>query len=90
MEAPGDALDDYQILEMVAERLGIKDQFTEGRTADQWVEVLYEIFRAENDWAPNFEQFREAGYLRHPEMSEMGENEQVFLAEYRMIPPSTH
>ena len=49
VDPPGYALDDYQILVMVAERMGVKDQFTEGRTADQWVEVLYEIFRAEND-----------------------------------------
>ena len=86
VDPPGYALDDYQILEMVAERMGVKDQFTEGRTADQWVEVLYEIFRAENDWAPSYEEFREVGYLRYPEMNEMGENEQVFLAEYRSDP----
>ena len=54
--------------------------------ADEWVQVLYELFRAENDWAPGFEEFREVGYLRYPGMSEMGENEQIFLSEFRSDP----
>ncbi|MBM35685.1 MAG: Asp-tRNA(Asn)/Glu-tRNA(Gln) amidotransferase GatCAB subunit C [Acidimicrobiaceae bacterium] len=86
VDPPGDARDDYQILEMVAERLDLQERFTEGRTADEWVELLYELFRAENDWAPDYEEFRDAGYLRHPEMNEMGENEQVFLSEFRSDP----
>jgi len=86
VDPPGDARDDYQILGMVAERLDLEEKFTEGRTGDEWVELLYELFRAENDWAPDFEEFRDVGYLRHPEMNEMGENEQVFLSEFRSDP----
>ena len=86
VDPPGEARDDYEIMAMVADQLGLKDQFTEGRTGDQWVEVLYDLFRAENEWAPDFDEFCEAGYLRHPDMSEMGENEQVFLSEFRSDP----
>ena len=86
VDPPGEARDDYEILAMVADQLDLKDRFTEGRTGDQWVEVLYDLFRAENEWAPDFHEFCEAGYLRHPDMSEMGENEQVFLSEFRSDP----
>ena len=86
VDPPGEARDDYEILAMVADQLDLKDRFTEGRTGDQWVEVLYDLFRAENEWAPDFDEFCEAGYLRHPDMSEMGENEQVFLSEFRSDP----
>jgi biotin/methionine sulfoxide reductase len=86
VDPPGEARDDYEILAMLADQLGLKDQFTEGRTGDEWVEVLYDLFRAENEWAPEYHEFCEAGYLRYPEMSEMGENEQVFLSEFRSDP----
>lgn len=32
----------YDMVAMVADKLGIKDKFTEGRTADDWLEYLYE------------------------------------------------
>jgi biotin/methionine sulfoxide reductase len=86
VDPPGEARDDYEILAMVADQLDLKDQFTEGRTGDEWVELLYDLFRAENEWAPEFHEFCEVGYLRYPEMSEMGENEQVFLSEFRSDP----
>ena len=70
----------------MAERFELREKFTEGRTADEWVKVLYDLFRVENDWAPKFEDFLEAGYLRYPEMSDMGVNEQVFLEEFRFDP----
>ena len=86
VDPPGEARDDYEIMALVAEHLELNEQFTEGRSADEWVQVLYELFRAENDWAPGFEEFREVGYLRYPGMSEMGENEQIFLSEFRSDP----
>ena len=86
VDPPGEALDDYEILAKVAERFELREKFTEGRTADEWVKVLYDLFRVENDWAPKFEDFLEAGYLRYPEMSDMGVNEQVFLEEFRFDP----
>ncbi|GGL84930.1 molybdopterin-dependent oxidoreductase [Nakamurella endophytica] len=38
---PGDARTDYDILAAIAGPLGIRDRFTEGRSADEWVQELY-------------------------------------------------
>ena len=45
-EPYGEARDDYAIFADLAERLGTADAFTEGRTARQWLEHLYEPTRA--------------------------------------------
>jgi len=37
----GQARDDYAIFSGIARRMGVHDQFTEGRTAGEWVEHLY-------------------------------------------------
>ncbi|MEL6984990.1 MAG: molybdopterin-dependent oxidoreductase, partial [Actinomycetota bacterium] len=64
----GQAKDDYAIFAHLAERLGLAAEFTQGRTADAWVEHLYEQFRADNPYSPPFEEFWEAGQLPHPDM----------------------
>ena len=57
----GQARDDYAIFSDLAERLGARDAFTEGRTVRQWLEHLYERTRkalAEMDClAPSFDSF---------------------------------
>ena len=82
VEPPPGARDDYWIYARLSERLGFGAAFTEDRTADEWVEVLYEIYRAERPEAPEYADFRSAGYLLHDEMTRMGESRQVFLADY--------
>ena len=42
----GEARDDYEIFADLAERLGAREAFTEGRTVRQWLEHLYEPTRA--------------------------------------------
>ena len=42
----GLARDDYDIFADLAERLGAREPFTEGRTSRQWLEHLYEPTRA--------------------------------------------
>ena len=42
----GEARDDYAIFADLAERLGAREAFTEGRSARQWLEHLYEKTRA--------------------------------------------
>ena len=44
LEPYGQARDDYEILAGLASRLGIGDEFTEGRDAFEWVEHLYGEF----------------------------------------------
>src|SRR6201993_974583 len=55
------ARDDYDIFTGLAERLGFAEQFTEGRSARQWLQSLYEATRralsARGVDAPDFERF---------------------------------
>jgi biotin/methionine sulfoxide reductase len=41
-DPPGDARTDYEIFLALADRLGFGEQFTEGRSGDEWVRELYE------------------------------------------------
>ena len=62
--------DDYTIFTDLAARLGIEEQFTEGRTASQWLRHLYETTRLallkRGDPAPDFDQFWQNGELTLP------------------------
>ena len=57
----GEARDDYAIFSDLAERLGAREAFTEGRTVRQWLEHLYEPTRKaladSNLPAPSFDEF---------------------------------
>jgi biotin/methionine sulfoxide reductase len=65
-----EARNDYDIFSEIARRLGVGDAFTEGRTARQWLEHLYEPTRsglsALGYPAPGFNEFWEAGELALP------------------------
>ncbi|KUI24221.1 molybdopterin oxidoreductase [Mycobacterium sp. IS-1742] len=62
-----DSRDDYSTFAALADRLGFGEQFTEGRTARQWLAHLYEKWSAGLDFAvPVFEEFWRAGSLRLP------------------------
>lgn len=63
-EPYGQARDDHDILAGVAERLGVRREFTEGRTARQWLEHLYETWRTGD--RPSFAEFWAAGELELP------------------------
>lgn len=66
----GEARDDYAIFSALAERLGVDGRFTEGRSACQWLEHLYEPTRrslaALGLAAPSFKEFWEAGEVLLP------------------------
>lgn len=77
--------DDYTTFAALAERLGVAEQFTEGRTARQWLAHLYQTWSAGTDFAtPSFEQFWADGQLRLP--TEPG---LTLLADFR-ADPHTH
>jgi biotin/methionine sulfoxide reductase len=66
-EPYADARDDYATFSALAHRLGFGEQFTEGRTARQWLAHLYEKWSAELDFdVPTFEEFWSAGSVRLP------------------------
>jgi biotin/methionine sulfoxide reductase len=66
----GQARDDYDIFSELAQRLGIAERFSEGRSARQWLQHLYDPTRravlARGANAPDFEAFWEAGELVLP------------------------
>ncbi|MCV7415317.1 molybdopterin-dependent oxidoreductase [Mycolicibacterium litorale] len=67
VEPFADSRDDYTTFSALADRLGFGEQFTEGRTAWQWLAHLYEKWSAGLDFAvPTFEDFWRDGSLRLP------------------------
>ena len=77
--------DDYTTFAALADRLGFGDQFTEGRTAQEWLVHMYEKWSAELDFAvPSFDEFWSAGRLRLPTEAGL-----TLLADFR-ADPVTH
>ncbi|GAB3688975.1 molybdopterin-dependent oxidoreductase [Saccharopolyspora tripterygii] len=74
LDPVGEARDDFTILAGLAERLGVRRRFTEGRSARGWVEHLYtrwrdQLTRLGHD-LPEFDQFWKAGEVRLPQIPE--------------------
>ena len=72
----GEARDDYEIFADLAERLGKRAEFTEGRNVRQWLEHLYEPTRkglAERNLpAPSFDEFWKSDGLIMPQHPDDG------------------
>jgi biotin/methionine sulfoxide reductase len=85
IEPYGEARDDYAIYAALADRLGFGEEFTQGRTVEEWLRHLYDGFAAANAYAPPFDEFWAQGTLVH-DMPAMGEAEAVFLAAFRAAP----
>ncbi|HLH88940.1 MAG TPA: molybdopterin guanine dinucleotide-containing S/N-oxide reductase [Xanthobacteraceae bacterium] len=72
----GEARDDYAIFSDLAERLGAREAFTEGRSTRQWLEFLYEPVRARlvarGLPAPSFDEFWEGEGLDVPQQADDG------------------
>ena len=54
----------YDMLSDLAEKLGVKEQFTEGRTQEQWLRHVYEQSRQKLPELPTFEEFRQQGIFK--------------------------
>ncbi|MEW5728381.1 MAG: molybdopterin guanine dinucleotide-containing S/N-oxide reductase [Pseudomonadota bacterium] len=67
----GQARNDYDILADLAERLGFRDQFTEGRSEMDWLRHMYagaqEQAQKKNLPMPDFDAFWEKGFVEFPE-----------------------
>jgi biotin/methionine sulfoxide reductase len=76
------ARDDYETFAMLAERLGVADAFTEGRTSWEWLNHLYEKWSAILDFdVPTFAEFWQAGQVRLPTDDGL-----TLLADFRADP----
>ena len=56
---------EYDWLVEVAQRLGLKDEFSLGRTAGEWLEASYNELRKTETELPEFRAFKEAGIFRY-------------------------
>jgi len=54
----------YDWISDLAEKLGIKDQFTEGKTVDDWLRDVVEQTRKANPEFPTYEEFKAKGIYR--------------------------
>ena len=82
----GEARDDYAIFAGLAERLGAGEDFTEGRTAVDWLRHLYDEWQDElaerGQAVPGFDEFWASDGLELPVASEP----QVAFADFRADP----
>jgi len=65
IEPPGEALDEYDWLSAVADKLGVKEKFTEGRTIADWMRFCTEP-AAQAFPAFDFDEFRKGGVFKVP------------------------
>lgn len=52
------------MLSDLAEKMGVKEKFTEGRTQEEWLRHIYEQSREKLPELPTFEEFRQQGILK--------------------------
>lgn len=63
-EAPGECRCSYDVCAEIADRFGKKDEFTEGRTHDEWVKYLYEQGREDHPEMPTWDEMLEQGVYK--------------------------
>ncbi len=83
-----EARSDFDIFADISERLGKKDEFTEGKSEMEWIEEFYEAALQQADIKqvemPSFSDFWEQGFVEFP-VSDAG-NSYVRYADYREDP----
>jgi len=70
LEPLGESRFEYEWLSEVAEKLGLGEAFTEGRTTSQWLKHIYEEVRKKEPELPDYEAFKAEGiyrYRNHPD-----------------------
>lgn len=72
----------YQMCSDLAEKLGVKERFTEGRTQEEWLRYLYEQSRENDPQLPAFEDFRLQGIYKRIDPND----HHVAYADFRQNP----
>ncbi|MDH5530150.1 MAG: molybdopterin-dependent oxidoreductase, partial [Paracoccaceae bacterium] len=87
----GDARDDYAIFAELAGRLSVGPAFTEGRSAGDWIEALYEDFRTTAADAgidvPDYLTLKEQNWVRLP--IDTNDPQRTLFSAFREDPAST-
>ncbi len=82
----GQARNDHDIFCALADRMSVRDAFTEGRTTEEWLKHMYSQWRERAEAAgaplPDFETFWNTGSAEFPDRT-VG---QIFLARFRAAP----
>jgi len=82
IEPIGEARNDYDIFAGIALNMGTKDAFTEGRSAEDWQEWIWEQSRERaaklNVEMPEYQSFRKTGFYKSPELNE----DRIFLSDF--------
>ena len=83
----GEARSDYDIFAGIAQRMGVGESFTEGRSEDDWLRHLYgefreQICRREGIEIPEFDDFWSRGEVELP----TEDNDRIHLSEFRDDP----
>ena len=73
----------YAICTGLAERFGIKEKYTEGRTQEEWVEWCYNETRKKHPSMPDFKTFWKQGIVKVPGL---GVGKTVVLKDFREDP----
>ena len=63
-EAPGECRIHYDVCADIAETFGLRDEFTEGRTQEDWIRFLYEQGREKHPEMPTWEQILKQGVYK--------------------------
>lgn len=65
-EPPGECRSSYDVCADLADKFGIKDKFTEGRTQEEWIQYLYEEGRKKNPELPAWDKMVEQAVYKRP------------------------
>ena len=63
-DAPGECRTSYDVCADIAEKFGIRDKYTEGKTQEEWIEQIYKEGRAANPELPTWEKMLEQGIYK--------------------------
>lgn len=63
-EAPGECRPSYDVCADIADKFGKRDEFTEGKTQEEWIQELYEAGAAEDPDLPSWDEIREQGVYK--------------------------
>ena len=66
VEPVGESKPDYNIFCELAERLGVKEEFTEGNTFEDWIEKMF--YASDLQKYVSYEEFKNKGYFIVPQL----------------------
>ena len=64
-EPSGDVRTEYDFMSDLADRLGVKDAFTEGKTMEDWQKELYEQGASADPTLPTWDEFKESHRIKN-------------------------